>query len=296
MAGIQGYGTRKITLSGLISTAVCLFLGMENQLIVQDIFIYPIKSLGGIRLSEAQVEEKGFQYDRRWMLVDHVGLFVSQRTFPQLALLAVQLREDGLEVVSKNNPSFSIQIPFESATGPELMVTVWDDQVLAKIVHPDLNAWFSDFLGFKVDLVVMPESSHRKVDPRYAVQSESVSFADGMPYLIIGQESLKNLNARLEEPVPMDRFRPNIVFAGGQPFLEDSLRKIKIGEVNFQIVKPCASCVMTTVDQQSGIQGKEPLKTLAGYRTINNKVMFGQNVVALQSGRIKIGDEISALD
>lgn len=269
---------------------------MENQLIVQDIFIYPIKSLGGIRLSEAQVEEKGFQYDRRWMLVDHEGMFVSQRTFPQMALLAVQLRDNGLVVVSKGNPLSSIQIPFESATGPELMVTVWDDQVLGKIVHPDLDAWFSNFLGFKVSLVVMPESSHRKVDPRYAVQSESVSFADGMPYLIIGQESLNDLNARLEAPVSIDRFRPNIVFAGGKPFLEDSLRKIKIGEVNFQIVKPCARCVMTTVDQQTGIQGKEPLRTLASYRTINNKVMFGQNVVALQSGKIKIGDEISALD
>ncbi len=265
---------------------------MENQLIVQDIFIYPIKSLGGIRLSEAKVEEKGFQYDRRWMLVDEEGMFISQRTFPQLALLGVSLSERGLEVLHKKDPKISIQIPFELAAGPDLMVTVWDDQVLAKVVHPDFDRWFSEFLGFKVSLVILPESSHRKVDPRYSVQSESVSFADGMPYLIIGQESLNDLNSRLEVPVPMDRFRPNIVFSGGKPFLEDSLRKIKIGVVDFQIVKPCARCVMTTVDQESGIKGKEPLKTLASYRTINNKVMFGQNALALQSGKIKIGELI----
>jgi uncharacterized protein YcbX len=147
-------------------------------------------------------------------------------------------------------------------------------------------------LGFSVSLVVMPETSHRKVDPRYAVQGESVSFADGMPYLIIGQESLNELNARLEFPVSMDRFRPNLVFSGGSPFLEDQLRTIKIGNLPFQIVKPCARCVLITVDQQSGKQGKEPLKTLSTYRSVNNKVYFGQNVVALSVGKIRIGDPI----
>jgi uncharacterized protein YcbX len=119
-----------------------------------------------------------------------------------------------------------------------------------------------------------------------------VSFADGMPYLIIGQSSLDELNSRLESPVPMNRFRPNLVFSGGEPFLEDQLRKIQIGSVPFQIVKPCARCVLTTVDQDTGEKGKEPLKTLATYRTVNNKVMFGQNVVALGGGSVRIGDEL----
>jgi uncharacterized protein len=269
---------------------------MEKKLVVQDIFIYPIKSLGGIRLSEALVEEKGFQYDRRWMLVDEEGLFISQRDYPQLALLSVELGENELTVFGRNEKEKSIQIPFEVATGPEVLVTIWDDQVLAKVVHPEIDKWFSETLGLQVNLVVMPENSHRKVDPRYAVNSESVSFADGMPYLIIGQESLNDLNSRLEIPVPMDRFRPNIVFSGGVAFMEDSLRKIKIGDLEFQIVKPCARCVMTTVDQETGETGKEPLKTLSSYRTINNKVYFGQNVVALQSGKIKILDVLIPQD
>jgi uncharacterized protein YcbX len=265
---------------------------MENHLLVQDIFIYPIKSLGGIRLMEADVEERGFRYDRRWMLVDAEGVFVTQRVYPQLALLGVNLNASGLEVFHKKDPLNRIEVPFDLAMGPELMVTVWDDQVVAKTVATHLNSWFSDFLGFSVSLVVMPETSHRKVDPRYAVQGESVSFADGMPYLIIGQESLNELNARLEFPVSMDRFRPNLVFSGGSPFLEDQLRTIKIGNLPFQIVKPCARCVLITVDQQSGKQGKEPLKTLSTYRSVNNKVYFGQNVVALSVGKIRIGDPI----
>jgi uncharacterized protein len=265
---------------------------MENQLIIQDIFIYPIKSLGGIRVSEAVVEEKGFQHDRRWMLVDQKGMFISQRDFPQLALLAVRVEVNELVVFHKKDQEKAVKIPVDLASGPELMVTVWDDQVLAKTVDPSLDQFFSDFLGFRVRLVVMPENSRRKVDPRYALNGESVSFADGMPYLIIGQESLNDLNSRLEDPVTMDRFRPNLVFTGGVPYIEDSLREIKIGELDFQIVKPCARCVMTTVDQASGIKGKEPLKTLASYRTFNNKVYFGQNVVALQSGKIRVGDVI----
>ncbi|OOG75194.1 MOSC domain-containing protein [Algoriphagus sp. A40] len=269
---------------------------MEKKLIVQDIFIYPIKSLGGIRLSEAIVEEKGFRYDRRWMLVDEEGVFVTQREYPQLALLEVTLGKDVLVVSHKMDQEKSVRIPFELAVGPELMVTIWDDQVLAKTVDPELDQWFSDFLGFRVSLVMMPESTHRKVNPKYAVHSESVSFADGMPYLLIGQESLNDLNSRLENQVPMNRFRPNIVFSGGSPYLEDSLSKIKIGELEFQIVKPCARCVMTTVDQEHGVKGKEPLKTLSTYRTLNGKVYFGQNVVALQSGKIRIGDVILPQD
>lgn len=268
---------------------------MEKTLIVQDLFIYPIKSLGGIRLSEAVVEEKGFRYDRRWMLVDDEGIFISQRSYPQLALLSVALGESELIVSHSKEEKMRVTIPYELSTGPEMMVTIWDDQVLAKIVHPDLDVWFSNFLEFKVSLVMMPESTHRKVNTKYAVHSESVSFADGMPYLLIGQESLNDLNSRLENPVPMNRFRPNIVFAGGSPYLEDSLRRIKIGELEFEIVKPCARCVMTTVDQSTGVKGKEPLKTLSSYRSISGKVYFGQNVVALQAGTIKVGDVVREL-
>ncbi|WP_245579229.1 MOSC domain-containing protein [Algoriphagus mannitolivorans] len=266
---------------------------MKYTLTIQDLFIYPIKSLGGIRLNEAQAEERGFRYDRRWMLVDHQGAFVSQRTFPQLALLGVELFAKHLLVFHKYNPSQKLEISLDLAEGPEIPVVIWDDEVLGKLVSKEVDRWFSDFLGFGVHLVVMPETTHRKVDPRYAVKGENVSFADGMPYLLISQESLDELNSRLEIPVPMNRFRPNIVISGGEPFIEDQLKAVQIGGLDFRIVKPCARCVLTTVDQETGEKGKEPLRTLSLYRTQNNKVMFGQNVIALQSGVIRVGDEVN---
>jgi uncharacterized protein YcbX len=133
------------------------------------------------------------------------------------------------------------------------------------------------------------------MDPRYAVQEESVSFADGMPYVMIGQASLDDLNGRLSDPVGMDRFRPNLVFSGGEAYAEDQFKQLQIGEVEFQAVKPCARCVMITVNQQTGEKGKEPLATLATYRTVNNKVYFGQNAVALTQGIVRVGDPIQQL-
>ena len=268
---------------------------MKQALFVQNLYLYPIKSLGGISVPEALVEERGFRYDRRWMLVDKKGDFVTQRQHPQLALLQVSLSKTQLEVVSKGDPSQRIAFDLGLVSDQELQVSIWGDQVLARVVSAEVSRWFSDFLQMELDLVVMPESSQRKMDPRYAVQGESVSFADGMPYVIIGQASLDELNQRLEEPVAMDRFRPNLVFSGGQAFEEDQFTSIKVGEVDFQVVKPCARCVLITVNQQTGEKGKEPLATLATYRTVNNKVYFGQNAVALAPGMVRVGDPIQQL-
>ena len=265
---------------------------MQDSLIIQDLYIYPIKSLRGIRVAEAKVEERGFNLDRRWMLIDESGKFISQRTFPIMALLSVEIGEDSLTVFHVSNPEESIEILFEEEVEEKVSVTVWDDEVPAKRVSAEIDEWFSKVLGINVSLVKMPLSTERKVDPRYAVNGESVSFADGMPYLLIGQKSLMDLNNKLQEPIPMNRFRPNIVFSGGEPFIEDSLKEIRIGEVKFQIVKPCARCVMTTIDQATGTKAAEPLKTLASYRKVGNKIFFGQNVVALSEGTIKVGDEL----
>ncbi len=268
---------------------------MSSTLVLQEIYLYPIKSLGGISVQEALVEERGFRYDRRWMLVDKKGEFVTQRQHPQLALLQVSLAEMQLEVFSKGDPSRRIAFDLDLVSNQELQVSIWGDLVLARVVSADVSRWFSDFLQIELDLVVMPESSHRKMDPRYAVHDESVSFADGMPYVMIGQSSLDELNQRLEVPVSMDRFRPNLVFAGGHAFEEDQFTRVKVGEVDFQVVKPCARCVLITVNQQTGETGKEPLATLAKYRTINNKVYFGQNAVALAHGIVRVGDPIQQL-
>ena len=243
-------------------------------------------------MQEAEVEERGFKYDRRWMLVDPSGEFLTQRQHPQLALLQVALGTSELTVFSKVDPSREISFDLEMNSGKEMQVKVWGDEVAALQVAPAVSAWFSDFLGMDVELVVMPESSHRKLNPRYAVQEESVSFADGMPYVIIGQASLDELNGRLADPVGMDRFRPNLVFSGGDAYAEDQFKQLRIGEVDFQVVKPCARCVMITVDQEKGTKGKEPLATLATYRSQGSKVYFGQNAVALTQGIVRVGDEL----
>lgn len=265
---------------------------MNASLQVQDIFIYPIKSLKGIRLESAKVLQRGFQYDRRWMLVDRSGLFITQRIHHQMALIQVELQDNHLLVSSEINQANPIQIPFDLILESQIEVEIWDDRVMANLVDPSFDQWFSEVLGIECQLVVMPESTQRKVSPHYAVNGESVSFADSMPYLIIGQESLNHLNSKLAEPVPMNRFRPNIVFSGEESFVEDTWKNIKIGDVDFYVAKPCARCVLITVDQATGNKSKEPLKTLAGYRTLNNKVYFGQNALALQEGILHIGDSI----
>ncbi len=268
---------------------------MNQPLFIQNLYLYPIKSLGGIAVQEALVEERGFKYDRRWMLVDPSGEFLTQRQHPQLALLQVSLGESELTVFSKVDPSREISFDLEMNSGKEMQVKVWGDEVAALQVAQTVSDWFSDFLGMDVELVVMPESSHRKLDPRYAVQEESVSFADGMPYVIIGQASLDELNGRLADPVGMDRFRPNLVFSGGDAYAEDQFKRLQIGEVDFQVVKPCARCVMITVDQEKGAKGKEPLATLATYRSQGSKVYFGQNAVSLTQGIVRVGDPIQQL-
>ncbi|EKB47691.1 MOSC domain-containing protein [Cecembia lonarensis] len=259
---------------------------------LQDIYIYPIKSLRGIRLEQANLEERGFQFDRRWMLVDMEGQFLSQRTIPRMALIQVIVDEEGLKVYSKNQPEDYIMVPYRPQTKDLIDVQIWEDQVKGQLVSQVCDAWFSKIIGFPCQLVFMPVSTSRKLKQKYAVNGESVSFADGMPYLLIGQSSLDDLNSRLMEAVPMDRFRPNLVFAGGDPFEEDHWDEVRIGEAVFKVTKPCARCVMTTVDQQTAEKGKEPLKTLATYRTVNNQIMFGQNMLLLEGAEVKVGDPV----
>lgn len=262
---------------------------------LSGIYIYPIKSLGGISLSEAILEEKGIRYDRRWMLVDESGMFLSQRTFPKMALLQVNLAPDGLVVTDKKNSKISISIPFEPKSNLKKSVTIWEDTVEAQLVDENVSKWFSEQLEMPCDLVIMPDSTQRKLKEKYAVNGESVSFADGMPYLLIGQSSLIDLNGKLENPVPMDRFRPNFVFEGGEEFIEDTWEEIQIGNALFKITKPCARCVMTTVNQDTASKSKEPLRTLAKYRTVDAKVMFGQNMLLLKGEKVKIGDELNTI-
>ena len=263
---------------------------------LSEIWIYPVKSLGGIRLTEANVEERGLQHDRRWLIIDENNVFVTQRVFGQMALIDVALEANGLKIFLRNNPENNVIVPYEPGSGEQLSVTIWDDVVNAVAVSDEADAWLSAQLDKRVRLVMMPESTERKADPKYASNGENVSFADGFPFLVISQASLDDLNARLEEPISMVRFRPNFVIAGTMPFEEDQWKRIRIGELDFEVVKPCARCVLTTVDPATGQKGPEPLKTLAGYRRVNNKVLFGQNIVASNFGMVQEGDELEVVE
>jgi uncharacterized protein YcbX len=266
-----------------------------DDLYLQDIYIYPIKSLGGISLQQAEVQHTGLQYDRRWMLTDKAGNFLSQRSVAQMALLQVNIAQDGLVVNLKKKKLEVLTIPFNPATGREVTVTVWDDVCTALEVSAWANKWFSDALEREVRLVFMPATTNRWVDNTYASNNEIVSFADDFPLLMIGQSSLDELNSRLDFPVPMNRFRPNLVFKGGTPFCEDLFKEFMIGEVTFNVAKPCGRCVITTINQDDGSKGQEPLRTLATYRIINHKIMFGQNLLHRNTGTIKTGEKIKII-
>lgn len=260
-----------------------------------DIIIYPIKSLGGISLTSAKIDDRGLLYDRRWMLVDDTGRFLSQREHAVMALLQVHLTGNGLRITHKEDNNLSFTIPFTPEINEVVRVTIWDDTCEAVIVSEGANTWFSHVLQIAARLVYMPYETRRKVDDRYTYNNEVVSFADGYPFLIIGQASLDNLNRRLDEPIPMNRFRPNLVFSGGIPFEEDTWGTFRIGEAEFRVAKPCARCVVITIDQNTGLKGAEPLKTLATFRKQQNKIMVGQNLVHTKGGTLRVHDAIELM-
>lgn len=259
---------------------------------VSELFIYPVKSLGGIPVHKAELTDRGFKYDRRWMLVDEQNRFLSQRELPAMALLQASISGHGIVVEDKRKPGNCNCIPFLTTSTRGAKVQVWDDICDAVFVSNELDTWFSEALNVKCRLVYMPDESKRSVDKKYAAADEITSFSDGYPLLMIGQSSLDDLNNRLDEKIGMDRFRPNIVFTGGQPYEEDDLSEFVINEISFSGVKLCSRCVVTTIEQSNAVKGKEPLRTLASYRQVNNKVFFGQNVLYKGTGAIHLGDKL----
>lgn len=262
------------------------------MLSVSQLFIYPVKSLGGISVSSAIITASGFKYDRKWMLVDKDLRCLTQRELPAMALLQVELTRGGLKVFHKEKPNCSILIPFSSENSETFIVKIFDETCDATSVSRVIDEWFSKMLSINCKLVYFPDTSARVVDKQYAINNETTNFTDGYPFLMLGQASLDDLNMRLAEKLPVNRFRPNIVFTGGQPYEEDSMAHFIINKIHFNGVKLCARCVITTVDQDKGVNSKEPLRTLATYRQKNNKIYFGQNLLAGEKGIISIGDAI----
>jgi uncharacterized protein YcbX len=268
-----------------------------RMLSVSDLYIYPIKSLGGIRLEETAVTDRGLQYDRRFMLVDEANVFLTQREFPKMALLRTSIELDKLFVYHKNNNEDKIVLPLvPDQSSSSITVKIWDDYCEAQLVSTEADEWFTKQLDLKCRLVYMPDSTQRKVDPVYAISEDDIaSFSDAYPLLLISQSSLDDLNGRMEEALPMNRFRPNLVIIGAQPYEEDMMEHFIVNGISFLGVKLCARCPITTTNQDTGITAKEPLRTLAKYRFINNKVMFGQNILCRGEGVLKVGDSIEVI-
>ncbi|RMG28634.1 MAG: MOSC domain-containing protein [Bacteroidetes bacterium] len=265
------------------------------MLTLTHIYVYPVKSLGGMEVPEARVEERGLQYDRNWMLVNEKGKFLTQRQLPQMALLRAEIRQGYLYIHQQQGNMPALQLPLQSEYGPGTEVQVWNDRCQAQFVGPQADQWLSQALGRACRLVYMPGQSHRQVDPQYAPPGQSVSFADGYPFLIIGQAALHALNQRLQQPVGMNRFRPNLVFSGGQPHEEDQWHRFRIGSLSFRAVKACARCAIPNIDPHTGIAGTEPTQTLKTYRRKNGKIYFGQNLLAENTGTLRRGQPIELL-
>lgn len=263
------------------------------MLLVSELYIYPVKSLGGFSVAEAKVTATGFEHDRRWMLVDRNGMFMTQRNYPVMALLQTAIIPKGLYISHKHFPEKNITIPFITSGHCTKKVQIWNDTCDAWCYgDAEMDAWFNEMLGADCELVYMPDSTKRMVELPYAKNNEITSFSDAYPFLIIGQSSLDELNSKLQEPIGIDRFRPNIVFTEATPFVEDSWKHFTINEVEFFAVKTCARCVIPTINQQTAIAGKEPSKTLATYRTVDNKIKFGMNLLHKGDGIIKVGQKI----
>ncbi|EAY25851.1 MOSC domain-containing protein [Microscilla marina] len=259
-----------------------------------NLYTYPVKSIPGVSHRFAEVQDRGLELDRRWMIVDSEGVAITQRQYPKIALLKQTVTEQGLVFEA---PGMSLlRVLFGENTGKSTAVNIWKDTCNALVVSSMADVWFSDFLGATCQLVYMPDTTQRLVEKAYNINQHITSFSDAYPFLLISEASLADLNSRMEKPVPMNRFRPNLVVSGTDAFAEDTWKKIKVGEIIFHVVKPCARCVLTTVDQATGIKGIEPLRTLSQYRKVGTKVMFGQNLLPENKGQLSIGDKVEVLE
>jgi MOSC domain-containing protein len=258
---------------------------------VSGLTVYPLKGGRGISIAELSIDSIGPRHDRRWVVVDAAGVHVTQRDVARLC--QVVARPDGplLRLSAPYAPTLEVLTP--KAESPRRRIQVWDDGVDAIDAGDEAARWISDFLGAAVRLVHCPDPTNRRTDSDYDPIGSPVSFADGYPLLLVSEASLADLNGRLALPLPMNRFRPNLVVRGTEPFAEDAWRRFTIRGIRFDVVKPCARCLVTTTDQDLAVRGHEPLRTLATYRKRGEGVMFGMNVVHRGTGTITVGDQVT---
>lgn len=260
------------------------------------LYRYPVKSAGAESLTEAAVQLRGLAGDRRWMVVDADGRFLTGRQHHHLVQMRAQHLEGGVRLTHPVAGVLEVGIP--DAGGERQNVTVWDDTVDAIRCTAAASRYLGQVLGQEAHLVYMDAAATRAVDLAYAQLGDQVSFADGYPLLLISQEALDQLNARASHPVSMLRFRPNLVVQGCAPHAEDRWRRIRIGEVEFELAKACVRCVFTTLDPDSGAPDPEgePLRTLKAYRRSPKGITFGQNLIPRGTGKLRLGDPVALIE
>jgi uncharacterized protein len=266
---------------------------------ISAIYTYPIKSCGRLSHREIQLDKRGPIWDRRWMVVDSDGIFITQREISALALVQPRFEDGNLAITAPNMSE--ICVPLEREAGEVWRVQIFKDTCAAWDEGDEIATWLSDYLNVDARLVRMADDYVRQVDLNYAPDNTPVGFADGFPLLILSEASLDELNRRIVErgkpPVPMSRFRPNLVVSGADAFAEDSWRTVQIGDMTIDVVKPCARCVIPTVDQLTGTvpDVAEPTATLNTFRKQNGKVMFAQNAIHRAPGVLRVGDKVKLL-
>ena len=269
---------------------------IDNDMInISEIYIYPVKSLTGIKLQTAQLSQFGLQHDRRWMIVDDNGKFISQREVAKMATIKTAINQGQLTLSYRDE---KCQVPLTNEKSQQLIVTVWKDTFEASHICSKVDQWLTGILNQSCRLVYMHPQVQRPIDPDFAAADQFVSFADGFPILLISQASLDDLNKRLDTPININRFRPNIVVAGTAAFAEDNWQDLSINEIEYKAVKKCSRCIMPSINQQTGKQDQlKMLATLSTYRKEHKKIKFGQNLIyknadIINNQPISCGDEI----
>ncbi|MEV6396782.1 MOSC N-terminal beta barrel domain-containing protein [Streptomyces sp. NPDC051907] len=267
--------------------------------VLDSVHVYPVKSVAGSAPGEALVEPWGLAEDRRWTLVDSSAKVVTQRQQPRLALTRAEpLTGGGIRLTAPGQAPLTVAVPDPVDT---VVTDVFGDKVEAVPAGEAVDAWFSDYLGAQVRLVHLDDPAVRRpMDPKFARPGETVHFGDAMPLLVAALASLDALNSLIAQgdhpddgPLPMNRFRPNVVVDGTAPWAEDDWTRVVIGEVAFRVTKPCGRCVITTTDQRTAERGKEPLRTLARHRRFGDRLVFGQYLVPERTGVIRVGDAVT---
>ena len=263
---------------------------------ISELYIYPVKSLAGIKLNQSQLSNFGLQNDRRWLIVDKDGLFMSQRTTPKMATIKTALHANQL-VLTHNKKQ--MHVPLATTQSQNIKVTVWNDSLIAQRLSQDVDQWLSEILEQLCHLVYMPENAQRQIDTDFAKKDQYVSFADAFPILLVSQASIDDLNSKLEKPVNINRFRPNIIITGVNAFQEDIWGKFVINTINYIAAKPCSRCIMPSINQEKGIQDNvKLLSVLNKYRKFDKKIKFGVNIYYEDDKKVKnqqltVGDAIN---